>query len=148
MKGSVIPEYNCDLLSSSSLLSFEMTSAVYPALPSTCDNHTHFSQSNHRKIFPRLCFSSFQTTGAAVRWQGNLKCQKVPFSICFFHGTLHQAMTCGNSVTQNGDKFTQSKGALKLTQIPSFLHAGLGKGNLMDVTGFRLSPCNRRPYKK
>lgn len=31
-----------------------MTSAVYPALPSTCDNHTHFSQSNHRKIFSFL----------------------------------------------------------------------------------------------
>lgn len=111
VKGSVIPEYNCDLLSSSSLWSFEMTSAVYPALPSTCDNHTHFSQSNHRKIFPRLCFSSFQLTGAAVRWQRNLKCQKVPFSICLFHGTLHQAMTCGRSVTQHGDRFTQSKGA-------------------------------------
>lgn len=144
MKGSVIPEYNCDLLSSSSLWSFEMTSAVYPALPSTCDNHTHFSQSKHRKIFPRLCFSSFQPTGAAVGWQGNLKCQKVPFSICLLHGTVHQAMTCGRSVTQNGDRFTQSKGAWKLTQIPSFLHAGSGKGNLMDVIVFWLSPCNHQ----
>lgn len=126
MKGSVILEYNCDLLSSF-LLSSEMTWAVSPALPSTCDHHAHFSQSNHRKISPSLCFSSFWTTRVVVRWQWDLKCQKVPFSICLFHGTPHQAMTCGNNVIQNGDQFTQSKGGLKLIQIPSFLHARSGK---------------------
>lgn len=132
MKGSVILEYNCDLLSSLFLLSSEMTSAVSPALPSTCDHHAHFSQSNHRKISPSLCFSSFWTTRAVVRWQWDLKCQKVPFSICLFHGTPHQAMTCGNNVIQNGDRFTQSKGGLKLIQIPSLLHVRSGKGNFRE----------------
>lgn len=64
------------------------------------------------------------------QWQRNLKCQKVPFSICLFHGTLHQAMTCGNHVTQKGDRFTQSKGGLKLTQSPSFLQIGWGGGEV------------------
>lgn len=54
---------------------------------------------------------------------------EVAFSICLFHGTPHQAMTCGNNVIQNGDRFTQSKGGLELIQIPSFLHVRSGKGN-------------------
>lgn len=65
-----------------------------------------------------------------------LKVPEVAFSICLFHGTPHQAMTCGNSVIQNGDRFTQSKGGLKLIQIPSFLHVRSGKGNFRVPQAF------------
>lgn len=94
-----------------------MTSAVSPALPSTCDHHAHFSQSNHRKISPSLCFSSFWTTRVVVRWQWDLKCQKVPFSICLFHGTPHQAMTCGN-VSTKGRPVHPIKGRFKINTDP------------------------------
>lgn len=38
-----------------------------------------------------------------------VKCHKVPFSICLFHATLHQPLTCGVHVVQEGVRFIQSK---------------------------------------
>lgn len=124
----MIPEYNCDLLSSLPLVSCEKTPAVSLALPTTCDHHAHFSPSKHRKISPSPCISSLSHEGRS-QMAGRLKVPEVAFSICLFHGTPHQAMTCGNNVIQNGDRFTQSKGGLELIQIPSFLHVRAGKGN-------------------
>lgn len=56
-----------------------------------------------------------------------VKCHKVPFSICLFHATLHQPLTCGSHVAQEGGKFIQSKKGWKLTLIFPFLKRDCGK---------------------
>ena len=61
-----------------------------------------------------------------------VKCHKVPFSICLFHATLHQPLTCGSHVVQEGGRFIQSKSGWKLTLIFPFLRKDCGKRQFHD----------------
>lgn len=61
-----------------------------------------------------------------------VKCHEVPFSICLFHATLHQPLTCGSHVVQEGSRFIQSKEGWKLTPIYPFQEGSCGKWEFHD----------------
>lgn len=61
----------------------------------------------------------------------SVKCHKVPFSICLFHATLHQPLTCGVHVVLEGGRFIQSKTSWKLALVFPFSSKDCVEGNFM-----------------
>lgn len=48
----------------------------------------------------------------------SLKCQKVPFSICLFHGTPHQAMTCDGRAGHTTETASPAQRKFKINSDP------------------------------
>ena len=63
-----------------------------------------------------------------------VKCHKVPFSICLFHATLHQPLTCASHVEQRGRQVHPIKERLKInTDLFHCWRGTVAKGNFMTM---------------
>lgn len=107
-------------------LSFSSLSPLQPLLSTPSLSCSHFLVRSHRSLLQdagRLAVSCILA---------RVKCHEVPFSICLFHATLHQPLTCGSHVVQEGGRFIQSKSGWKLTLIFPFLRRDCGKRQFHD----------------
>lgn len=74
------------------------------------------------------------------------ECHEVPFSICLFHATLHQPLTCGSHVVHEAGRSIQSKGGWKLTPIFPFRERGCGKCDFFG--SFSSTVCTKTAFLK
>lgn len=72
------------------------------------------------------------------------ECHEVPFSICLFHATLHQPLTCGSHVVHEAGRSTQSKRGWKLTPIFPFRERGCGKCDFFG--SFSSTVCTKTAF--
>lgn len=121
-----------------------------------CPALNHFALFQHSSsIFSLFFFSFFFWLGGTSYYCRSLavsrvlvgaECHEVPFSICLFHATLHQPLTCGSHVVHEAGRSIQSKGGWKLTPIFPFRERGCGKCDFFG--SFSSTVCTKTAFLK